>query len=253
MTLTADYQIEPNGSGTVLGQGTVYRILSSSGFGRSGNQGSVTARTMAHGSSFGSLFLAAKPMIFNVALRETSASSMGSALRTLVAAWAPPTTGAEQYLDLRYPGFGETTLRMYGVFEDIGDQLGADIAVSKVARLTCTFLATDPLMYGAAATTTTNAGNAYTDRATVTVTGTGGTPEIINTNDSNGWILWATTLAVGATRIIDMRAKTVVDGSGNDKRGELSNASNWFRFRPTTNTLSVTDCSVSTVLRPAWY
>lgn len=184
-------------------------------------------------------------------VRSGTASACLAAFDDVVEAFRPATS--EATLDIRYPGAPETTVRFYGRPRGVRAGSVGESARGVMRGGVARFEALDPLRYGAGTVSTTNAGNASTDRATITLTGTGGTPSITNTSDSSGAIVWNTTLAGSATRIIDLRAKTVVDGSGTDYRSEVLNTSTWFRFVPGTNTLTVSGCSQSTSLRPAWY
>lgn len=251
MTITADYQAELRS--LTIGAGTAYRITRLTGLGTPGRSGARVARVDRPGVIIGRQQLEPAVVIFNVTIVSSSISTTGDALYDLAAAFRPDADGDEVALDIRYPGSPETVMRLYGTPEGLSDTWEREVGASKVLDVVATFTATDPLKYGAQVTSTTNGGTAPTDRATITITGTGGTPSITNTSDSSGQIVWNTTLAAAATRIVNLRDKTVVDGSGVDRRGEVLNTSTWFRFQSGANSLTVSGCSQSTALRPAWF
>ena len=184
-------------------------------------------------------------------VRSGTATACLQAFDDVVEAFRP--SSSETTLDIRYPGAPETTVRFYGRPRGVRAGSVGESARGLLRGGVARFEALDPLRYGAGTVSTTNAGNAPTDRATITITGTGGTPSITNTSDASGAIVWNTTLAAAGTRVVDLRAKTVVDGGGTDFRSEISNNSTWFRFQPGANSLTVSGCTQSTSLRPAWY
>lgn len=251
MTITTDYQAELRS--LTFGAGTSYKIRQVAGLGTPGRRGTRIPRIDRPGDIIGRQQLEPAVVIFTVAITASAIATTGDALYDLAAAFRPDPDGDEVALDIRYPGSPETVMRLYGTPEGINDTWREDVGTIKTLFVTATFIATDPLKYGASAVTTTNGGTAPTDRATITITGTGGTPSITNTSDSSGQIVWNTTLAGAATRIVDLRAKTVVDGSGNDYRSEVLSSSTWFRFQTGANSLTVSGCTQSTSLRPAWY
>lgn len=160
-------------------------------------------------------------------------------------------------LDLRLPGMPTTGRRYFGRPRGIDGDLSR--LKSSTVRALCTFEALDPFAYGDEETTgpdsgafdVVNAGNADTDRATLTIVGSGGIPRIVNAADDGADVTFAE--AVSGTRIIDLRNRTVVDGSGNDAYFELSAASLWFTLRPGTNALTLTGAtSVDVAHRPAF-
>lgn len=119
------------------------------------------------------------------------------------------------------------------------------------------FRCLDPYGYGAATTvssagTVTSAGTISSERVTITVTGNGGTPRLENAANG-GWLQWASVLATSTTRIIDVRARTIVDSGGVTKWSELAAAQEWFGMDPGANVLTLTGAaSIDVTYRPAY-
>lgn len=162
-------------------------------------------------------------------------------------------SAADVELTLRLPDIERGYFgRPRGVVTDLGT-LGQG-----APRALCTFVCLDPLGYGDAVTasvsgalTLDNIGTYRTDRCALTVNASAAAPEVVNTDDANGRITWAT--AFTGTRVINLRDRTVVDGSGNDCYPELAASSTWFVLRPGENDLTITaGSSMSAVFRPAY-
>lgn len=110
--------------------------------------------------------------------------------------------------------------------------------------------ADDPLKYSDDDTTLTtsgsalNGGNAPT-HPTFTLTSSGA-PVL-----SDGDLTWTATASLPSGTVIDMGAKTVIDGSGNDLIASVDVASQWFALEPGTTAVSSTVAGTWT-WRDAW-
>lgn len=163
----------------------------------------------------------------------------------------------DEPLDLRLEGMPTTGRRFYGRPRGVSEDLSS--LKSGTIRALCTYEALDPLAYGDEVSSgaqsgtfvVTNAGTKATDRAILTIVGNGGTPRIVNNSDDGGDVRFGE--AVSGTRVVDLRAHTVVDGSGNDAYDELSSSSLWFELLAGGNSLTLTGAtSVAVVHRPAF-
>lgn len=258
MTITADYQIDLGG--VTLGPGTAYRVRRVSGLGVPVPRSRDVTRIDRYGDAGGADLLPSRIIGIDVIISNQTVATAWTALRTLKAAW--PASSTDQTLTIRWPGSAETTMTFYGRSRgvDVVTQGGGQ-GDHGVIFATCMFHALDPLQYGASVSTgpssgtftVTNAGDSTSDRCTITIVGSGGTPTITNTTDSSGAITWASTLAGAASRTIDLRAKTVVDGSGNDKFSEVSPSSTWFRLLSGSNSITTSGLTSATfAARPAY-
>jgi hypothetical protein len=173
----------------------------------------------------------------------------------LKVAWAEGIV--DESLDLRLPGMPATGRRYFGRARGLDDDL-SDLK-SGVIRTLCTFEALDPFGYGDEVTTGPESGSfaiAYTgtapsDRVVLTVVGNGGTPQIVNASDEGQGVIFAA--PVTGTRIIDLRTKTVIDGTATNVFDELSPVNLWFELLPGLNDLTLTGAaSVDVAYRPAF-
>jgi hypothetical protein len=161
-------------------------------------------------------------------------------------------------LDLRLPGMPTTGRRFYGRPRG----LDADLTNLKSGWIDVlgTFDALDPFGYGdedlvtgAGTFDVVNVGSAATDRVVLTITGNGGSPTGDTAADDGGDVSFAVALGGGEVRVVDLRAHTVVTGSGDDAYDELSPGSLWTVLQPGTNGLTLTGAaSVDVALRPAF-
>lgn len=259
MTLTADWQVEVGA--LVLGAGTAYEIDDAAGgiggLGLAGIRSYDAPRGDRDGEVAVDDVYEARLLTIPVVAVGDGPAAASALVTELRAAWAAQ--AGEVTLDLRLPGQPETALRFYG--RPRGLQEDQRLLRSGVVRALATFRALDPLRYGAAVTTAAltpgttpvvNAGDASTERVTITLVGSGGTPSITNAADDSGAIAWAAPLANGVTRTIDLRARTVVSG-GTDRYGEVAPSSRWFRLRAGSNPITVAGCTSATLTyRPAW-
>jgi len=258
VTITADFQADLGG--VTVGAGTLYAFEAAVPVGL--GLAEVRAQDAWRGDRDGDVatddVYDARTITLDLAVTAMTAAGAGAAIAALKAAWAARTV--ETTLDVRIPGTPETVLRYYG--RPRGLAVDLELLLFGLARAQATFRALDPFAYGAAVTgsaltpgtaTVTNAGDAPTDRVTIALVGNGGTPTVTNTTDSSGSIAWTAPLANAATRTIDLRARTVVDGSSADKYPEVAPGSRWFRLLPGANTIVVAGCTSATfTYRPAW-
>jgi hypothetical protein len=177
------------------------------------------------------------------------------AWRELQTAWAP--AAADQELLVKIPGIGpiDGTITYFGrprgSIEPRLQYLTGGIVFSQG-----TFVALDPIGYGPEETEAgsgtiivTNIGDVASRRATVTLTGNGGTPKITNINDGGTFVEFGATLAGAATWAVDLLAKTVVDGSGDDvyAAADVLSTSTWPRLVPGSNSLVITGAASASV------
>lgn len=178
--------------------------------------------------------------------------------RALASAWRPQPDRTEVPLDVRWPGMAETVMRAYG------HPAGATVnpATLKAGYLSADLaFDADPLWYGddvtqasaASPVTLPSSGEtgADTNRATITVHGSGGTPSIVL--DSTGEdITFNQVLAAGQTYVIDLHERTVTK-AGNDASTHVASSSTWFRIPGgEASTLTLTGGAALTVVhRPA--
>lgn len=179
------------------------------------------------------------------------------AAAALKAAWAPRDDGVNQALSIYVPGIGGSgvdTLVYYGRPRGTLEMNLSRYAHGTVYMLP-TFVATDPIAYGAASVTAgsgtftvTNSGGLVSQRATITLTGNDGTPVLTNNDDSGRNITFGTVLATGETWTVDLAARTVVDSGGSDVfASNVLNASQWFGFQPGDNELVLSGASGASV------
>lgn len=184
------------------------------------------------------------------------------ALRTLKRAWKP-TGPTDQELTVYAPGIGPTddTLRFYGRPRTTLD-VNARMAYAGIIYALASFDALDPIGYGpveeasgSGTFTVTADGDERTERATVTITGNGGTPIISNATDGGGNVVFTQPLANGDTWVIDLKARTVVDGAGTDVfQGRVATSSLWFGLQPGANQLTLTGAaSAAFSYRSGWW
>jgi len=181
-------------------------------------------------------------------------ASSGVSLQELKAVWRP--TSVDSPLDLRMPGMPETQLRLYGRPRGLDARFVTGFP--HVGTL-LTFKALDPYFYGAEVTveglsgavSVTNGGDAQTDRCVVHVTGTGAAPAMVNNSDGGGNVIWQVPLT--GVRIVDLKARTVVDGSGGDHFDEVAASSTWFDLQPGANSIALSGGTFSFVFLPAWH
>lgn len=242
--------------GVTIGPAPFVLETAPAGFGLAGIRAVDAQRGDRHGDVAGDDVYEPRSIVADVAVLGDDQAATGVLLRDLQAAWAA--SSIEKALDVDLPVFAEP-LRFYGrprgCVVDLSPLAGA------AARAQVAFRALDPLGYGAPVTsaalapgahTVTNGGDATTDRATIVLVGSGGTPQLTNATDDAGAIAWAVPLAAGAVRTIDLRAATVVDGAA-DRYSEVTPGSRWFRLRPGPNAITVAGVTSATFThRPAW-
>ncbi len=185
----------------------------------------------------------------------------GAAVDTNLAALKAAWRRSDSDLELQLRLAGATTFTYFGRPRGVRDaQLGK--VESGAALVVATWVATDPLAYGATVTvgadssspvTLTNSGNATSYRCILTVAGNGGTPVITNPDDPDGdAITFTAALAGGSSYVIDLHAMSVTL-AGVHREQDVSASSQWFGLAPGDNDLTFTGCaSVAASFRPAW-
>ncbi len=167
-------------------------------------------------------------------------------------------TIVDEALDLRLEGMPATGRRFYGRARGLVEDLSN--LKSSTVRALCTFEALDPYGYGeeeleAEADGTfpvENIGTAATDRVVLTFTGNGGTPRLVNAADDGGDFTLGEVLAGSDVRVVDVRSRTIVDGSG-DEAYSVAPGTLWWVLRPGVNALTLTGAaSVDVAFRPAY-
>jgi len=171
---------------------------------------------------------------------------------TLRAAWHASSTTDEAITITR----GSSVRSYYG--RPNGCTVDEQVLALGAVRALCSFRVLDPYGYGAAVTVTgvgsslTVSGTATTDRVVWTITGNGGVPSIANTTTAET-LLFGSAVAGAATRVVNVRNRTVVDGVGASAMGGLAVATSWPRLAPGVNTLTITGCaSVDVTYLPAY-
>ena len=240
--------------GLTLGDGTSYGITRMNGLTRAGIRAARAERGDRDGEVGGVDVLTRRMISMGLRLRGASQASVWSLLTDLNTAWPPAST--DTTLDV---AAAELTggRRFYGRPGSIEDDGMANLRFGQIDCF-ATFEALDPLGYGAEEEALAqsgtfaidNVGTAPTDRITLTVNGNGGIPQLANATDGKT-IKFAE--AVTGTRVIDVRARTVLDGT-TDAYGELSPTNQWFDLLAGSNSLTLSGAaSVDVAWRPAWY
>lgn len=262
MAITTDYQGELGG--VTFGAGTDYRITGPiGGLGVPSVRATDTPRGTDHGSASGLNRFDVRVLTIPLAIRnQTSAAAANQAFTTLRAAWVPADSDVE--LTLRMPGSPETVMSYFGRPRGIQAIYETGTFPNGTIRsLIATFQANDPLQYGASTDdnnntgtfTVANSGNMASRRATFTITADGGgAPSLTNDTDSDdGAVTWTSVLSNGTVRVINLRDRTVTDGSGVNKLSEIDPSSLWFALEPGNNSIIEANCSdVDLTYRSAW-
>jgi hypothetical protein len=264
--VTCDLRAELNGV-TIDGadEDATYVLLadSISGLGLPEPRTADLDRADDHGSVAGQDFTQPRALRIPIAINTPDdPAAAWAALRALKAAWQP-TGPADDLLSIYAPGIGpsDDTLRFFGRPRTALD-VNLRMVHAGIIYALATFVALDPIGYGpteadsgSGTFSVTNAGDARTERATITITGNGGTPTIANASDGGGNVLFTEALAGAATWVIDLRARTVVDGSGNDVfAGNVAPSSLWFGLQPGANQLTLTGAaSAALSFRSGWW
>jgi hypothetical protein len=173
-------------------------------------------------------------------------------------AWRPSASTVE--LDLRLSGEAR---RYYG------RPRGLEVDVTRIEQgfITAagTFDALDPYAYDTTLTSVTtdssspvtveNAGTAASNRATLTIVGNGGKPQLTNAADPFGGIIkFRLPLGFGQSVTVDLRTFHVINSSGAHVEHLLSVESSFFAIEVGSNPITFTGCaSVAATVRPAYY
>lgn len=246
-----------NGALTI-GDGTDYTVRSVQGLGLPESRGYRGERGDLHGDVAGKDVLQGRQLFMAVVVTGTSPSDTWSNFQALLAAWKPTGT-TDAYLDIALPGVGTYGRRFYGRPGNVRDDGLVHLGVNFINCL-LTFQALDPLGYGEEESSgaesgtfaVVNDGTAATDRVTLTLVAAGGIPTIKNAADENKTIKFGS--AITGTYTIDLRSKTVLDGSSADDYASLSPVNQWFTLQPGSNSITLTNAtSVDVAWEPAYF
>lgn len=213
-----------------------------------------------HGSVTGVDYAAPRILRLPVSIfREDEPQLAMEAFRDLATAWR--VASDTQTLSVTIPGLGpaDDTLRYYGRPRgSLQPRLQGYYA--GYVRTLATFEALDPVGYGPEETTAgsgtfvvTNSGDVDSRRAVVTVTGATSALKLENADDDGAFVEFS---AASGTVVIDLYAKTVVNGSGTDiyASSGVLNTSTWPRLVPGTNSLTLSNAtSASVAHHDAWW
>lgn len=260
MAVTADYQGELRG--VTFGAATNYRILTDgiSGLGMPQSRSQVNPRGFSHGMAGSYDRLNERRISIPFRLTAATAAAVQVYVDALKVAFAPSDSDLE--LQLRIPGTGATIHSFFGRPRQLVYR--HELLAVGVVDVLASFDALDPLAYGAAEAddnnsgsfTVTNAGDAASDRGTVTVTSSGGLMTIQNgTAAGDPTITWGTSLSASTVRVIDLRRHSVATAGGTDKTAELANATTRFwSLESGGNSIVTTNISdADFAFRSAWY
>lgn len=230
-----------------IGSGTDYGIRSISGLGTPQARTKDSERGDRDGDVGGADVLQRRIISLVLKVGGDDPEDFMENLDTLKQACAPTATDVVFEVDM--PGFERFLfVRPRGV--DAGDLTTWQFSWAWVQ---VNLEALDPLSYGdevtesaASSITVTNTGTYVTDRVELTVAASG-TPTITG---ENGSIVFADSFS--GTRVINLRDRTVTDGSGTDCYPEVAASSTWFTVLPGANTIATSTGTVAATFRPAY-
>lgn len=260
-TLTVDWQAAIRSQ--TFGAGTAWQNLGAiDGLGYT-----VPAGTRTTGGTDGSLAgrdrLGSRLLHLPFLVTGTNPANTWANFRTLAVSMRR-SSGPDVELDLRWPGCptSDSTMRFYG--RPLGVSAPMPTLKSGYLQTLATFEATDPQGYGPAVVTTGTTGatvtaahlgdlEADTVRATVAITGNGGTPSLVNTTDNNRFLTMNKTLAGSAVYTIDLRTLEVLLGSSSAD-ADLVSASGFKFHGGINNVLTLSGAaSLSVSAQPAYW
>jgi hypothetical protein len=269
VAITADWQIELPGRSLLMGAGTSYKIRSAAGL--SGVLDTPTLRTDdlprtgVNGTTLGRVYADFRVLSWRLGVDDAQASTVGANVKALLEAWRAPSDASEVALDVRVPGTPETVLRYYGQPRSVQATTSAWGHGLALVEVDCEFFASDPFAYGAEVTVTSGAGattlssaslgdlGADTVRATITLSGTGGTP-IVSSSTSGGVIVFSSGL--GATQVAEINLRTgEVTVNSTSTPAILATSTSWITLLGgQANTLHMSGAgSVTYRYRPAYW
>jgi hypothetical protein len=206
---------------------------------------------------------AARILSWRTGVDGTDPDDASDLAQALAAAWRRATS-SEVTLDLWIPGT-DWQRRFYGRPRLPAGAANLEHLRTGWVEVDVEFHCLDPFGYGAVVSDTANTGTfsilaadlgdvgADTDRATIIITGNGGTPKLTN-NTTGGVIEFASTLANAAEANIDLRTGAVTV-AGSPAPQAIDAASTWMRLAGgVTNSLTLTGAtSVDIGYRPAYW
>lgn len=202
-------------------------------------------------------FLGGRTVTLDLAVTGSSGTPVPALLDQVKVAFAPVRSGSLP-LTFQWPGISQRLV--YCRSRKFSSGLVGDLTAG-VALPVVQLFAADPRIYDATLTTTslatsvtiTNAGN-FESRPVITVTPASSPVTITNAGDSSRFIKLATS-TVGAIPnpcVIDLQARTVVDGSGVNRFDVVDPTTQWFVLVPGANALTISGGSASVAWRSAW-
>lgn len=255
--ISADWQARIVERDFVLGAGTNYPGVGAiSGLGLLPPSLNDVTR-FGDGDAFGRDRLPVRILSLPVKVLGDTSADVWTNYRALAVAWRRAAT--ELALDLRIPGSAETVMRYFGR----PMELPADLHGLKGVQETVADFRAEPYAYGAQVVSAVDTASplviaagdlgddgADSDRAVLTLVGSGGTPVLTNTT-TGGVITFAS--ALSGTAVVDLHAQTMaVDGAPAD--GAITADSSWFTLAGgQANTLTWTGAtSLAVTHRPAY-
>ena len=214
-----------------------------------------------HGSVAADDYAQSRQIFFPIALQRDTAREAMTALQELKTAWKA--SRVEDELSIFIPGIGpvDDTLRFYGRPRSTLDVILRGLPGGVISAF-ANFAALDPVGYGPVTTisgsgtfTVTNEGNADSRRAVVEIIGDGGIPSLVNASDGGADVRFSQALGVGQSWFVDLRNRTVIDGSGDDVfPNNVLQASIWPKLVPGDNSLTLDGAdSANVVYRSGWW
>lgn len=260
MTITGDWQVELRS--VLIGDGTDYAVIRDPG--PRGLLGTPSVRSsdvdlMGDGAAAGADRYSSRIITIPVDVWGGDPETTNERVRTLLSAWRRSST--DTTLDVRLPGQPEEVLRYFGRAR--GGSETAWTLLSGHHGVLLAFAALDPFAYGAEVVSSTDSSSpltiaaadmgdagTVTDRATLTVVGSGAKPTITNTA-TGGVIAFA--VNVTGTYVIDLHDQLTTK-SGVNKDAEVTASSDWFGLAGgIDNVITFTGCtSIQVTHRPAY-
>jgi hypothetical protein len=244
--------------GLVLGQGTAYRVTKLDGIGSLPElRTSDFAKLRHHGAFSGIDVLEGRTVQLGIAVVGTSAADLDAQLAALEVATVPLLMGG---FPLSYKLPVQVQRRVNARARKRAMSIDPTYTRNH-ALVAVEFFCGDPRIYDdtltttviAAAGTITNAGS-FESRPLITVIPTVSPVTITNSSDGGNQIVLATSALgpIPSPCVIDLLARTVVDGSGANRFDVVDPATTWTVLVPGANNLTIAGGSMSVDWRSAW-
>lgn len=224
--------------------------------------GTEVDRLGTHGSTSGADYLGSRVIGIPVMIhhRDDVDAAMSS-LRKLRAMWRPALS--DELLSVTIPGYGpaDNTMRFWGRPRG---SLSVDLALLHTGTVSAyaSFSALDPIGYGPLTTVSLSSGannivvtgDAPSSRATIELTGNGGTPTIINTTHASRQVIFQAPIPSGQVWTLDLHRQTLRNASGTDMFSAIAPTSSWFHLLGGANSISLSGvASGSMTYRGGWW